>query len=51
MFVSNDGYTFGVSIITNQIWRADREKETPGPIPNPAVKLLFGEGSARVTWC
>ena len=29
----------------------DNGEETPGNIPNPAVKLSSGENSARATWC
>ena len=29
----------------------DNGEETPGNIPNPAVKLSRGENSARATWC
>ena len=34
-----------------QIGYVDNGEETPGNIPNPAVKLSSGEDSARATWC
>ena len=34
-----------------QIGYVDNGEETPGNIPNPAVKLFSGENSARATWC
>ena len=35
----------------NRFGYVDNEEETPGNIPNPAVKLFSGENSARATWC
>ncbi len=34
-----------------QIGYVDNGEETPGNIPNPAVKLSSGDDSARATWC
>ena len=34
-----------------QFGYVDNGEETPGNIPNPAVKLSSGEDSARATWC
>ena len=35
----------------NRFGYVDNGEETPGNIPNPAVKLSRGENSARATWC
>ena len=35
----------------NRFGYVDNGEETPGNIPNPAVKLSSGENSARATWC
>ena len=34
-----------------QFGYVDNGEETPGNIPNPAVKLSSGDDSARATWC